>query len=185
MDPLGNVPFFSVVISKIRPERRVRVLVRELAASLLLILFFMFAGGRLLGALNLREESLKIAGGLILFLIALEMIFKKGNKGKIYEDEDSEPFIVPLATPMIAGPGIFASLVIFSRSYQDFFWELLLAVTGAWLVSSVMLLFSPYAERVFKRRGLAVMEKLTGMILIVLAIQMSLEGVKAFFLGEF
>ena len=179
MDPVGNIPNFSVLLMKINPKRRFIVLLREMLFAYLLILFFFFAGKKVLDVLGLKKESLMIAGGIILFMIAIDMVFK-GVASMIDEDYDEEPFLIPIATPFIAGPSLFASIVIFTTTFEIFYWKLLLLITIAWLINSVVLMFAPVICHVLRQKAMTAIKKLMGMVLVALSVQMLLNGVIEF-----
>ena len=121
-DPFGNVPLFVAAMAKVPPERRWRVVVRECAIAFLLLLLFMFFGRHFLSALQLSEVALRIGGGVILFLIALRMVFPQ--PGGLMGDVEStqEPFIVPLAIPALAGPSALATVLLFSSGTRAKCW---------------------------------------------------------------
>ena len=176
MDPLGNVPVFLSVLKTVAPERRRTVLLRELAFAYLVLLAFLFAGSSLLRFLGLQPEAVSIAGGIVLFLIALRMIFP-GEGTLSGEPLDGEPFVVPLAIPLIAGPSALATLLLLSRTTSSPR-LLVVAVTIAWLITGGILLSSTFLYRVLGKRGLTAMERLMGMLLVMLAVQMLINGVR-------
>jgi multiple antibiotic resistance protein len=176
MDPLGNVPVFLSVLKAVDPERRRAVLLRELAFAYLVLLAFLFAGSSLLRFLGLQPEAVSIAGGIVLFLIALRMIFP-GEGTLSGEPLDGEPFVVPLAIPLIAGPSALATVLLLSRTTSSPP-LLIVAVTIAWLVTGAILLSSTFLYRILGKRGLTAMERLMGMLLVMLAVQMLINGVR-------
>jgi len=176
MDPLGNIPVFLSALQKVDPKRRTRVLFRETIIALGVMILFLFLGQYLLDFLGLKQESISIAGGIILFLIALKMIFPR-EKQTAEPQTDEEPFIVPLAIPLIAGPSLLATLLLFVRSEPDRIFDWLAALLIAWGISSLILLASPIVQKLLKDRGLVAMERLMGMILVALSVQMFLNGV--------
>lgn len=182
MDPLGNIPFFLSALKNVAPERRTRIIIRELLIALLALLLFLFLGRYALDALSLSTSSLGVAGGVVLMLIALRMIFPVGEHVHD-EDLDSEPLVVPLAIPAVAGPSSLA-MVLLMHSQDPTRWpEWLLAVGAAWLATSVILVFGAKLSALLGRRGLVAMERLMGLILVTISVQMILNGVAAF-LGE-
>ena len=179
MDPLGNVPLFLSVLKTVPPERRRFVLRREIVIAYIVLLLFLLAGNSLLQVLGLEQEAVSIAGGIVLFLIALRMIFP--GEGVVSDASlEGEPFVVPLAIPLIAGPSTLATLLLLERAAQSSTVSLLVAVTIAWALSGVILLSSTFLYRVLGQRGLIAMERLMGMLLVMLAVQMLMDGVKAF-----
>ena len=178
MDPLGNVPIFLSVLKDVRPERRRRVLIREVLFAYLVLLFFFFLGRYFLQLLGLQQETISIAGGIVLFLIALRIIFPLESH-VLASAPEGEPFIVPLAIPLVAGPSTLAALLLL-RSGSDTTVELLLAVTIAWAVTAVILLSSNLLYKLLRERGLIAVERLMGMLLVMLAVQMFMNGVAKF-----
>jgi multiple antibiotic resistance protein len=178
LDPFGNAAIFHSVLAKIPEDRRRAVLVRELLIALAILLGFLFAGKHLLGFLGLRPATLSISGGILLFLIALGMVFP--TRSILGESSDEEPFIVPLAVPMMAGPSSIALLLLTSSKYPDATGMIALAVTAAWLASSVILLLSPAVLRLMGTKGARALERLMGLLLILVAVQMFLDGVTTY-----
>lgn len=179
MDPLGNVPIFHALLSRVPPQRRRRVLARELCVALVVLLGVLFAGNAVLGFLGLSQPSLNISGGVLLFIIALRMIFP-GRVEAPEEQGDDEPFIVPLAIPMLAGPSTIAVLLLLSSSRPDRLGQWSLALALAWLASAALLLASPRLMALLGTRGSRALERLMGMILVTLATQMLLNGIREF-----
>ena len=179
MDPLGNIPVFLSALRPVRPERRRLVLMREIALAYIVLLACLFIGGLALELLGLRQESISVAGGIVLFLIALRMIFP-GEGGTAGEALDGEPFLVPLAVPLIAGPSTLAALLLLQRSSPGHTGSLLVALTIAWALSGAVLFSSTFFYRLLRERGLMAMERLMGMLLVMVAVQMFLDGTKAF-----
>lgn len=175
MDPLGNLPVFIAVLDRVPAERRRRVLVRELLFALGVALAFLFAGRPVLEFLGLRQESISIAGGIVLFLIALNMLFP--SDGGLGDVPEGEPFLVPLAVPFIAGPSALATLLLLERSNPGRLGDWLVALLAAWAATAAVLLTAPFLLRVLGRRGLIALERLTGMLLVMIAVQMFLDGV--------
>jgi multiple antibiotic resistance protein len=178
MDPLGNMPVFNAVLSRFTPRRRAQITARELVIALVILLIFLFAGTAILEFLGLTQPSLNIAGGVLLFIIALRMIFP--HAGKEVASEKDEPFIVPLAMPMVAGPSTIAVLLLLSSTEPARIWEWCTALVIAWAATTVLLTASPFLLRVLGSRGLRALERLMGMLLVLLATQMLLNGVREF-----
>lgn len=178
MDPLGNIPPFMSALKKVDAERRRKVLVREILIAYLVLLTFLFAGRYILRLLSLQEETISIAGGIVLFLIALRMVFPREEPQR--DTLRGEPFIVPLAIPLIAGPSTLASLLLLQQSSPNSTLQLFLALTLAWIVTAVILLSSTILFRLLKERGLIAIERLMGMLLVMLAVQMFINGLAKF-----
>jgi multiple antibiotic resistance protein len=178
MDPLGNVPNFIAGVRGVPEERRVRVIARELLFALGIMLFFVFCGQRLLHLLQLKQEALFIGGGVMLFLIAIKMIFPTDTPE--HATPAVEPFIVPLATPLIAGPSVLATLLVLVSSQPAALWQCILALVTAWAITAVVLLLSPVIARGLKEKGAIAVERLMGMLLVMIAVQMFLNGLEAY-----
>ncbi|MDX2044029.1 MAG: YhgN family NAAT transporter [Acidobacteriota bacterium] len=175
MDPLGNVPVFISLLKHVAPGRRRLVLIRELVIAYAVMLTFLLLGQNLLKFLSLKQEFISIAGGIVLFLIAIRMIFPQEG-GIMGEQADEEPFIVPLAIPMVAGPSTLAALLLMAQSSPKKMTSWVMALTAAWLVTAAILLASPLFFRLLKQRGLTAMERLMGMLLVMMSVQMFLNG---------
>jgi len=177
MDPLGNIPIFLSVLDDVPPQRRTRILLRELLLALLVLIGFLFFGRYLLGFLQLSEHAIRIAGGIILFLIALKMVFPVPRSAHTVEDVHGEPLLVPLAVPLVAGPSAMAVVMLLATNSPGRMLDWLLALLAAWFLSSLILLSATGLKRFLGRRGLVAMERLMGMLLIALAVQMLLVGI--------
>jgi MarC family membrane protein len=184
MDPLGNIPIFLSVLEHVAPERRNRVLARELLLALVILFVFLFTGQYVLSALHLSQYSISVAGGIILFLIALKMIFPVPRQMREDEsDEHDEPFLVPLAVPMVAGPSAMAILLLLATRHPESLGLWSLALFLAWAATALILALAPLLKRLLGKRGLIAVERLMGMLLVAIAVQMFLEGVTEF-IGE-
>ncbi|MEP6670680.1 MAG: MarC family protein [Chthoniobacter sp.] len=183
MDPFGNVPLFLSVLQPIAPERRRKVIVRELLLALAFLILFLFAGRYLLDAIGISESVLTVAGGLVLFLIALHMVFPPvgGAFAVDMEAAENDPVLVPLAVPFLAGPSALASVLFVMSSDPSRWPEWLAAVLLAWAATGLILFYSTALAELLKRRGLVAMERLMGMVLIAIATKMVLTGIGAFF----
>jgi multiple antibiotic resistance protein len=179
MDPLGNIPIFNAVLAKCNSARRARIVVRELCLALLILFGFLFAGNSILKFLGLSQSSLNIAGGVLLFIISLRMIFPRSGAVDDIEGGD-EPFLVPLAVPLVAGPSTIAMLLLLSSGQPNRLPEWSVALFLAWAGTTALLIASPILLRVFGDRGSRALERLMGMILVILATQMLLNGIRDF-----
>lgn len=177
MDPLGNIPPFLSCLKHVQPDRRRKVLVREILFAYMVLLVFLFLGRYLLRVLSLQEETISIAGGIVLFLIALRMVFPTDHRGT--ETLAGEPFLVPLAIPLVAGPSTLAALLLLQSSPNSTL-QLWVSLTLAWAVTAMILLSSTIFYRLLKERGLIAVERLMGMLLVMLAVQMFINGVGKF-----
>lgn len=182
MDPLGNVPLFLSSLRRTDPARVQWVILRECLIALAIMVAFLFAGRTLLELLHVEDAALKAAGGVILLLIAVRMVFPTPEKSIKVEPTHDEPFIVPLAIPYVAGPSLLAVIVVLV-SQTPGNWPWFLGGLGiAWALTTVVLYFSGFLQRVLGRRALEAVERLMGMILVILGVQMTFEGIKEFFL---
>src|SRR5690349_14490680 len=175
MDPLGNIPAFAAALKQVPPARRQRVLVRELLIALLVLVACLLVGQPLLAWLRLEPRSISIAGGIVLFLIALRMIFPSEGAA-LTDGVDGEPFIVPLAIPLLAGPSALSTLLLLAQSRPARLVAWLGALALAWAASAAILLASPLLERVLRRKGLLALERVMGMLLVMVAVQLFLDG---------
>jgi len=177
MDPLGNVPVFLAVLKQVPAERRRKILIREVLIAYAVLVLFLLVGERALDLLQIQQETISIAGGIVLFLIALRMVFPQ--KGSHDESVDGEPLVVPLAIPLIAGPSTLATLLLL-RADTESTLELWLATTIAWSATAAILIAAPFFYRALGERGLVAMERLMGMVLVMISVQMFLNGVATF-----
>ncbi|MCL1049777.1 YhgN family NAAT transporter [Shewanella abyssi] len=179
MDPLGNLPIFASILRHIEPKKRRRVLIRELLFALAIMLLFLFAGEAILNFLNLRSESVSIAGGIILFLIAIRMIFPQPG-GVVGLAAGEEPFIVPMAIPLMAGPSVLAALILLAHTDGSRMMDWTVALLAAWGVSAIILLFYKVFTKVLGEKGLTAVERLMGMVLVMISVQMFLDGIASY-----
>jgi MarC family membrane protein len=179
LDPLGNVPVFSSLLRQVEPARRRRVILRECGIALVVLFLFLAFGGGFLKLVGLSQSSLGIAGSIILFMIALRMVFESTEKvfGGLPQ---GEPFIVPMAIPMLAGPSALATVILFTSREGVSTLGAVAAISIAMGVTCVVLLLGERIIRLVGERGLAAMERLMGLLLTAIAVEMFLRGVKEF-----
>jgi multiple antibiotic resistance protein len=177
MDPLGNIPIFLSVLKELPTRRRNIVLAREMLIALGVLFVFLFAGSHILQALHLRQESMAIGGGIVLFLIGVRMIFPPAD-GVFGELPEGEPFIVPLAIPSVAGPSTMAALMLLAHDHPNRTVDWSIALLIAWFATSVILFCATALYRLLGKSVLIAFERLMGMLLIALSVQMILDGVK-------
>jgi small neutral amino acid transporter SnatA (MarC family) len=175
MDPIGNIPLFLAALGPVDPSRRLWVVGRELLIAYGLLVGFLYAGRPLLALLHISEPALTMAGGIVLFLIALRMVFP-ATHGSLGEDVDGEPFIVPLAIPYIAGPSALATVLLMTSQDPARHIEWLRAVSLAWVASATILLLGSKLSRFLGAKGIVAIERLMGMVLVASAVQMFLDG---------
>ncbi|MBX2852288.1 MAG: MarC family protein [Phycisphaeraceae bacterium] len=183
MDPFGNVPVLMGMLDEVSPKRRRIIILRESLIALGLLLLFLVAGPKLMNLLGLEQPSLSVAGGVVLFLIALRMLFP--SKGGVMGEDKigGEPLIVPIATPLIAGPSAIATVILIHGTSENWFVEGLIGVGLAWALGTSVLLFAATILRLLGRRLMVAAERLTGLLLTVIAVQMILGGIKVFLAG--
>ncbi|HEX7382222.1 MAG TPA: MarC family protein [Nevskiaceae bacterium] len=179
MDPLGNVPFFLAALGRVAEHRRQRVIIRELLIALAVLVVFLFLGRYIMQVLGLTQPALGVAGGVVLLVIALRMVFPS-REHPLEEAVDAEPFIVPLAIPYVAGPSTIATVLLLMSREPTRWPEWLAALFVAWLVGAVILLGGSFLHRMLGARGLVAMERLMGLILVTVGVQMLLDGVAGF-----
>ena len=182
MDPIGNIPLFVSVLRQVEPARRTRVILRECAIAFAVLLAFVVFGAAILGVLGLSDPSLTIAGGVILFLIALRMIFRR-PEGIFGDTVGSEPFIVPLAIPSIAGPAAIATVMLLASRAPQRLLEWCAAVSVAMLVTAALLVSAERFAKLAGEQGLLAFERLMGLILTAIAVEMLLRGIETFVRG--
>jgi multiple antibiotic resistance protein len=177
LDPLGNVPIFLIILGNVEPNKSRRLILRESLFALIILTIFLFAGKFILEALSVKTSSLGIAGGVILLLISIKMIFT-GVEQLFNVEGDSEPFIFPLAVPLVAGPSAITTVILIMAQDPSRWPEWFAALYCAWFTSSVILYFASDIGRFIGKRGLAACEKLMGMLLTAVAVQMFINGLR-------
>jgi len=182
LDPLGNVPVFLSLLRRLPAKRQRIVMARELLIALVVLMLFLWAGKYALEVVHLRQESVAIAGGIVLFLIGIRMIFPP-PQGLMGETPDGEPFIVPLAIPLVAGPSGMAAVILMGSNEPERLGEWSLALLLAWGATSAILFSSTYIYRLLGARALTAMERLMGMLLVAISVQMLLDGVSSYWRG--
>ncbi len=181
MDPLGNIPVFLSILNSVNPGRRQRIILRETFFAFIILATFLFFGKYILNGMQISEPALGIAGGIILFLIAIRMIFPHEDHENSRVKKTSEPFIVPLAIPLIAGPSTLTMVMLFASTQPQHLWLWMLALLIAWLICTIILVFADNLRKFFGERGLIAIERLMGMILTTMAVQLFLTGIGQFF----
>jgi MarC family membrane protein len=179
LDPLGNIPVFLSLLKELPPARQRKVLVRELLIALGVLMLFLWGGQYALELLHLKQESVSIAGGIVLFLIGLRMIFPTAE-GVMGDVPGGEPFIVPLAIPMIAGPSGMAAVMLLGSQEPDRMGDWMLALTLAWLATAVILFCATWLKKWLGMRALTALERLMGMVIVAISVQMLLDGISSY-----
>ncbi len=180
-DPLGNIPLVIAALRDVPRERRVRVILREVAIAFAILLLFMVVGDRFLRMMSLTDLSLRIGGGIVLFLIALRMIFPHPD-GALGNDPRSggEPFIVPLAIPALAGPSALATVMLLTSQAPGKMLEWVGALTVTMCVCAAALVLAGRIQRWLGERTVMAFERLMGLVLVAISVEMMLAGIRTF-----
>lgn len=157
--------------------KRRRIVIRECFIGLVILMLFLFGGETFLNIFHLETEAVTIAGGVIFLLIGLKMIFPAPDGGGLFA-ADQEPLVVPIALPMIAGPSALATLLVLSHNNPANQLGLAYSLLLAWFVSSVILFVAPVLYKVLRKKGLVALERLMGMLLLILSVQMFIDGIR-------
>ena len=179
MDPFGNAPIFNSILGHIDQKERPKIIAREMIIAFFILLGFLLIGNHLLKFMGLSSPALSIAGGVLLFIISLRMIFPTTEL--IPSQAITHiPIIVPLAIPMVAGPSTISALLLLSSNQSGRLLEWGISLFIAWLISTIVLIFSPYFLKIIGPQLTVAIERLMGMVLVILATQMLLNGVRLF-----
>ena len=181
-DPFGNMPLVNAMLGGVAESRRRFIVVRECLIAYGLLLVFMFGGQSFLALLHLSQTSLSIAGGVILFMIAIRMVFAKLN-GTFGGEGGEEPFIVPLAIPLIAGPSALATVMLMASRDPDKVGMWAAAITVTMFLTTVVLLAGTKLHRWLGDHAMHAIERLMGLILTAIAVEMLLAGIREFVKG--
>ena len=180
LDPLGNIPILLSLLKGVPASRQRRILARELVIALVVLMLFLWGGQYALELMHLREESVRIAGGIILFLIGLRMIFPPPD-GVMGEAPGGEPFVVPIAIPMIAGPSGMAAVMLLGGQEPGRMGDWMIALGIAWAATAVILFSATYLQKWLGARALTALERLMGMVIVAISVQMLLDGLAVYF----
>ncbi len=178
MDSIGNIPIYLAVLKNCPPSQHKKIILRELLIALAVILGFAFVGNYILNILYVKQYTVMLSGGIILFIIALRMIFPPADE-KGYFSKDKDPLIVPLAVPLVAGPAVLASVMLYT--YESL--ETIVIIGGillAWIVTALILVSAASLKKLLKERGILTLEKLMGLLLTLMAVQMFMQGITAY-----
>lgn len=176
-DPFGSIPVFASALKRVAPERRLAVLCRECVIAFVILLAFLFGGEGFLKLMHLSNASLQISGGIVLFLIALRMIFPS-PEGIFGALPDREPMIFPLAVPMLAGPSALATVLLLGAQFPTRMLEWTAALAVATAVTALVLGLADRLQRTLGEPVVAAFERLMGLILAALAVEMLLSGLR-------
>ncbi|NQY93021.1 MAG: NAAT family transporter [Campylobacteraceae bacterium] len=179
LDPFGNVPLLLSILKNVDKEKHRKVIIREVLIGLVILLTFLFFGDQFLSIFHLETQAITIAGGIIFFVIALKMIFPDPSGESMFSvKRDEDPLVVPIAMPMIAGPAALATLLVLAKTNSDHTGELFVSLLIGWGLSSLVLILSPFLYKVLKTKGLTALERLMGMLLLMMAVQMFIDGIR-------
>lgn len=184
LDPFGSLPVFISIMRGVAPGRRTGVALREAAIAFGVLLAFMLSGQGFLSLMHLSERSLEVAGGVILIIIAIRMIFGTGGDGYAAEGLVREPFVFPLAVPLLAGPSAMATVLLLASRQPEHIARWVGALTVAMAVCAVVLILADRIRRVIGDSMVNAIEKLMGLVLTAIAVEMILAGLKRYFLGD-
>ena len=179
LDPLGNIPVFLGLLRSLPPKRQRVVLARELLIALAVLMMFLWGGKYALELMHLRQESVSIAGGIVLFLIGIRMIFPP-PEGLMGDLHGGEPFIVPMAIPLVAGPSGMAAVMLMGSQEPTRMGAWSLALMIAWIATAAILFSSTYLYKWLGSRVLTAIERLMGMVIVAISVQMFLDGLTAY-----
>jgi len=178
LDPFGNIPFILALLKNFSDKEYKKIISRELIFAFIILLIFLLCGKYILHVLHLSEEALSIAGGVILFMISIKMIFS-GSELIFEGNQDTrEPFIVPIAIPSFAGPSAMTTVMLLMANYPDQWTEWLLALSIAFASAGIILYYSRILGHMLGKKGLSALDRLMGMILTTIAIEMLISGIK-------
>ena len=183
LDPLGSLPVFIPIMRSVPPERRRLVAVREVGIAFGVLFGFMFFGDAFLRVMRLSERSLEVAGGVILLMVAIRMIFSQEG-GAYGMPEGKEPLIFPLAVPLLAGPSAMATVLLLASSQPGRMVEWVAALAGAMVVSGAVLMLCDRIRKLLGDSVVSAIEKLMGLVLTAIAVEMILAGLKRYFFGN-
>ena len=177
MDSIGNIPLFIAILKDFDPKIQKRIIRRELFIALGIIIFFHFLGTFLLNLIQVKQETILIAGGIILFLISINMVFHS-NDTKNKSTHTETPLIVPLAIPLVAGPAVLAAVMIYAEQESQL--VALSSIAFAWIASAFILTSATHLKKLLGSKGILACEKLMGLLLILISIQMCLQGIELY-----
>jgi MarC family membrane protein len=179
-DPLGNIPLFISCLRGVAPNRRAIVILREVAIAFVILLIFMVGGDRFLRMMSLTDQSLRIGGGIVLFLIAIRMVFPHPDGPFGGDTRVGEPLIVPLAIPALAGPSALATVMLLTSQAPGKMFEWISALTVTMIVCAVALVLAERIQKWLGERVMMAFERLMGLVLVAISVEMMLGGIRTF-----
>lgn len=177
-NPIGNCPAVIALIKDHSVREQQKILLRECIFALILAIFFLVLGETFLQGLQIKDYALSISGGVLVFLIALKMIFSVKTDGTV-DKPKHDPYIVPIATPLLSGAGLLTMIMLFSKQVQND-WIVFFAILIAWVGVTIVMVLAPYLQVVLGKRGLAALEQLMGLFLAMMAVGMMVKGTSLF-----
>lgn len=178
-NPVGNCPAMIALVKDFDLPRQRAILFRESIFALLLALFFQYFGELFLNGLQIQDYAVTITGGLLLFLVAFSMLFSVHLAETSKPQKIHEPFFVPIATPIISGPGLLAVIMLKSKLEENNL-KITMAILIAWIGVISVLTFAPYLQKLLGKRGLVALEQVMGMLLALVAVEMVVKGTSMF-----
>jgi MarC family membrane protein len=179
-DPLGNIPLFVSCLRGVSPKRRPIVILREVAIAFAILLAFMVVGDGFLRMMSLTDQSLRIGGGIVLFLIALRMVFPHPDGPLGGDTRGGEPLIVPLAIPALAGPSALATVMLLTSQAPGKMLEWIGALTVTMIVCAIVLMLAERIQAWLGERAMMAFERLMGLVLVAISVEMMLGGIRSF-----
>ncbi len=176
IDPFGAVPVILSILKDVPLQKRRTIIVREMFFGLGILVLFLFGGEFFLNIFHLETEAVRIAGAIIFFVIGIKMIFPGDEGSTGLYGSSKEPFMVPIAMPLIAGPSTLATLLVLGKSNASSMISLFFALILAWLVSASIMYLSPLLYTLLREKGLSALERLMGMLLLMMSVQMFIDG---------
>lgn len=179
IDPFGNVPVILSILKEVEHKRKKVIIIREMLFGLGILMTFLFFGEAFLNLFHLETEAVRLAGAVIFFVIGIKLIFPGEQGSSQLYGSSKEPFVVPIAMPLIAGPSALATLLVMSKSHANSMGGLFVSLLLAWFVAAVIMYLSPLLYKILREKGLSALERLMGMLLLMMSVQMFIDGIRA------
>lgn len=177
-NPIGNSPAIVAMLKRFDFVRQKRIMLRESIFSFVIAVVFLFCGEYFLNLIEVKAYTLSLCSGTLLFFVAFEMIFPRHSDDVTVAAQKQEPFIVPIATPLITGPSTMTMIMIYASQYPNV--RVLSAISLAWVGVVPVLLAAPYLQKILGKRGLTALEQLMGMLLAMIAVETAIGGVRTY-----
>jgi multiple antibiotic resistance protein len=179
IDPFGNVPVILSILKDVEDKRKKIIIIREMLFGLGILMTFLFFGESFLNLFHLETEAVRLAGAVIFFVIGIKLIFPGEQGSSQLYGSSKEPFVVPIAMPLIAGPSALATLLVMSKSHASSMGGLFVSLLLAWFVAAIIMYLSPLLYKILREKGLSALERLMGMLLLMMSVQMFIDGIRA------